>query len=187
MRPAVFLDRDGTLIEEVNFLVDPGDVRLVCGGGQAVAELSAAGFAVVIVTNQSAIGRGLLTEAGLALVHDELEKQLAAHNATLDGIYHCPIAPTIESREVIEHPDRKPGPGMLLRAAADLDIDLSQSWIVGDALRDVLAGRNAGVRATVLVRTGLGSSVDEGHPAIDHVVNDFPAAMRLILGQSTKP
>lgn len=181
MKPAVFLDRDGTLIEEANYLVNPADVRLIPGAGKAVAHLRDAGFAVVVVTNQSAIGRGKLTEAGLTLIHEEMTRQLEARGATLDGIYHCSVAPTTSSRETIEHPDRKPGPGMLVRAAAELDLDLARSWMVGDTLSDLLAGRNAGVYATVLVRTGHGSSVDAGDAAVDHLVDDLSAASRLIL------
>lgn len=181
MTPAVFLDRDGTLIQEANYLVDPADVRLLPGAGEAVKELRSAGFAVVVVTNQSAIGRGMLTEAGLTLIHEELANQLKAFGTELDGIYHCPIAPTNTSSETIDHPDRKPGPGMLIRAAAELDLDLARSWMVGDMLRDLLAGRNAGVHATILVRTGHGSTIDQHHGAIDHVADDLSAASRLIL------
>jgi len=181
MKPAVFLDRDGTLIREANYLVDAADVSLLPGAGEAVMQLRAAGFAVVVVTNQSAIGRGMLTEAGLILIHDELASQLKACGTKLDGIYHCPVAPTTSSRQTIDHPDRKPGPGMLIRAAAELDLDLARSWMVGDTLSDLLAGRNAGVHATILVRTGHGSSVDAGNAAVDHLVDDLSAASRLIL------
>ena len=181
MKPAVFLDRDGTLIEEANYLVNPADVRLLPGAGKAVVQLRDAGFAVVVVTNQSAIGRGMLTEAGLTLIHEEMTRHLKRHGAALDGIYHCPVAPTTSSRETIEHPDRKPGPGMLIRAAAELDLDLARSWMVGDTLSDLLAGRNAGVHATILVRTGHGLSVDAGNAAVDHLVDDLSAASRLIL------
>lgn len=181
MKPAVFLDRDGTLIDEVDYLVDPAAVRLLPGAGEAVRKLRNAGFAVVVVTNQSAIGRGMLTETGLTLIHDELASQLKVCGTMLDGIYHCPIAPSASSQETTEHPDRKPAPGMLLRAAAELDLDLARSWMVGDMIRDLLAGRNASVYATVLVRTGHGSSVDAGNAAVDHVVDDLSAASRVIL------
>jgi D-glycero-D-manno-heptose 1,7-bisphosphate phosphatase len=181
MKPAVFLDRDGTLIKEVDYLVDPADVQLLPGAGKAVARLREAGFAVVVITNQSAIGRGMLTEAGLNRIHAELACQLDLLDTALDGIYHCPVAPTTTTREAIEHPNRKPGPGMLLKAAADLRLDLAHSWMVGDMLSDLLAGRNAGVHATVLVRTGHGPTVDETHPAIDHVADDLAAAVDLIL------
>ena len=100
----------------------------------------------MLVTNQSAIGRGMLTEDRLDLIHDEMNRQLAAAGAALDAIYYCPEAPAGDDRTVVEHPDRKPGPGMLLRAAAELGLDLGASWMVGDMISDVLAGLNAGCR-----------------------------------------
>jgi histidinol-phosphate phosphatase family protein len=149
-RPAVFLDRDGTLIEHVHYLSDPALVRLLPGAAEAVKRLRRAGFAVVLVTNQSAIGRGLLTEDRLAQIHAEMQQQLAASGATIDGIYYCPVAPDSDDRSVVEHQDRKPGPGMLLRAAADLKLDLAASWMVGDLTSDVFAGLNAGCRSILL-------------------------------------
>jgi len=151
LRPAVFLDRDGTIIEHVHHLTDPADVRLVPGAAEAIVALRLAGYACVVVTNQSVIGRGMLTEEGLRRVHDEMCRQLAERGAVLDGIYHCPIVPRTDDPTVVEHPDRKPGPGMLLRAARELGIDLSRSWMVGDSVSDILAGRNAGCRGTVLI------------------------------------
>jgi D-glycero-D-manno-heptose 1,7-bisphosphate phosphatase len=181
MRTAVFLDRDGTLIEHIHHLTDPADVHLVEGGGRAVASLRAAGFACVVVTNQSVVGRGMLDEAGLARVHEVLRRQLADAGTQLDGLYWCPVRPVGDDPTVIEDPDRKPGPGMLQRAARELDLDLARSWMVGDAISDMLAGRNAGCRATVLVRTGHGERVDASHPAVDHVASDLPSAVALIL------
>ena len=116
-RPAVFLDRDGTVIEHVHYLSDPALVRLLPGAAEALRRLRRAGFARVLVTNQSAIGRGMLTVERLDQIHAEMDRQLAASGATLDGIYYCPDAPAGDDRTVVEHSDRKPGPGMLLRAA----------------------------------------------------------------------
>src|SRR5262249_52308905 len=116
-RSAVFLDRDGTLIEHVPYLSDPKLVRLLPGAAEALIRLRRAGFACVLVTNQSAIGRGMLTEDGLAEIHAELHRQLAAAGATLDGTYYCPHAPSGDDRTVVECEDRKPGPGMLRRAS----------------------------------------------------------------------
>ena len=149
-KPAVFLDRDGTLIEHVHYLCDPGEVRILPGAALALKKLRHAGFAVVLVTNQSAIGRGMLTEDRLEQIHTEMRRQLAACGATIDAIYHCPVAPAGDDRSVVEHPDRKPGPGMLLRAADDLELDLAASWMVGDLISDVLAGLNAGCRSILL-------------------------------------
>src|SRR4051794_35868536 len=112
LRPAVFLDRDGTLIEEKDYLSRPEQVCLLPGAAQALCDLRRAGFACVLITNQSGLGRGLFSEADLAAVHEELSQRLAGAGAALDGFFHCPIAPLIKDKTVIEHPDRKPGPGM---------------------------------------------------------------------------
>ena len=149
-RPAVFLDRDGTLIEHVPYLSDPALVRLLPGAAEAIKKLRRAGFVVVLVTNQSAIGRGMLTEERLDQIHTEMRRQLAASGATIDGIYYCPVVPGSEDRSEVEHPDRKPGPGMLRRAATDLNLDLAASWMVGDLVSDVWAGLNAGCRSVLL-------------------------------------
>lgn len=158
MTPAVFLDRDGTLIELVHHLTDPADVALIAGAGAAVKRLRAAGWPVVIVTNQSVIGRGKLTEEGLEKVHAEMNRQLAREGTEIDAIYFCPLAPTQKDQRVIEDPMRKPGPGMLLAAACDHKIDIARSWMVGDTLSDMLAGQNAGCKS-LLVRTGYGHKV----------------------------
>ena len=180
MTAAAFLDRDGTVIELVHHLADPGDVQLIPGAGAAIARLNAIGVPVVIVTNQSVIGRGKLTEAGLVAVHDVMSRQLAAEGAHIDAIYHCPHAPRLKDPRVIAHPDRKPGPGMLVRAAADLELDLSRSVMVGDTLSDMLAGRNAGVAATILVRTGYGNRLEMPDPAVDDIAADMAEAGKLI-------
>ena len=185
MRAAVFLDRDGTLIEHVHYLNEPQQVRLLPGGPEAVRNLQALDFACVVVTNQSAVGRGILTLDRLDQIHREMHRQLAEHGVRLDGVYYCPVAPTSRDRTSIDHPDRKPGPGMLLRAARDLVLDLERSWMVGDMYSDVLAGRNAGCRGTVLVRTGPECDVPtEDDPAIDYVADDLLEAARIIARQS---
>ncbi len=168
-RKAVFLDRDGTVIEHVRYLASPCDVRLLPGAADALARLRAAGFATVMITNQSAIARGVITEADLHEIHEEMCRQLAQRGAVLDAIYHCPIAPLGDDRTQVEHPDRKPGPGMLTKAADDLSLDLAQSWMIGDMISDVLAGRNAGCRGSLLVESGLGLSVDE-----QQLADEFP-------------
>jgi D,D-heptose 1,7-bisphosphate phosphatase len=182
-RPTVFLDRDGTLIEHVHYLSDPALVRLLPGAAEALRRLRQAGFARVLVTNQSAIGRGMLTVDRLEGIHAELERQLAASGATLDGIYYCPAAPTGDDRTTVECPDRKPGPGMLLSAAAEMGLDLAASWMVGDLISDVLAGLNAGCRS-ILVQSGqttpseVATAVAAGRAL---VAADLAAAADLIL------
>jgi D-glycero-D-manno-heptose 1,7-bisphosphate phosphatase len=180
MRRAVFLDRDGTIIEHVHLLTQPSQVRLIAGAADAIRNLQALDYACIIVTNQSVIGRGLLSQAGLDDVHKEMHRQLAQHNVRLDGVFFCPAAPTTSDRTVIEHPDRKPGPGMLQKAAGEMLLDLSRSWIIGDMHSDMLAGRNAGLRGTILVRTGQGDGVDPNDPSVDYVATDLLEASRLI-------
>lgn len=183
MKPAVFLDRDGTLLQFVHYLRDPDDVNLIDGAAEAIAALQAAGYACVVVTNQSAIGRGMLSEAGLVAVHDAMHRQLARHGVALDGVYHCPIAPSVDDPTVIEHPDRKPGPGMLRRAAADLALELRRSWMIGDSISDLLAGHHAGCRGSILVRTGYGAACDIASAPVAHVADDLPAAARWVIEQ----
>lgn len=183
MRPAVFLDRDGTLIELVHHLADPGAVRLIPGAGAAVRRLAEAGFVTVVVTNQSVIGRGLLTEDGLAEIHEVMHRQLAAEGGRVDHVYFCPTAPVTKDPTVIEDPMRKPGPGMLLQAAREHGLDLAASWMVGDTVSDILAGRHAGCR-TVLVRTGYGTRDDGAADVADAIAPDVGAAADLILNQS---
>jgi D-glycero-D-manno-heptose 1,7-bisphosphate phosphatase len=185
-KPAVFLDRDGTIVEQVHHLCDPADIKLINGAADAIRKLRDAGFATVVVTNQSVIGRGMLTVEGLELIHAEMNRQLAAQDTKFDAIYFCPVAPGDNGRERIEHPDRKPGPGMLRRAAREMGLDLSASWMVGDMISDVLAGRNAGCRATILVRTGFGATQDLNHSAIDFVADDLLAAAELILLKASR-
>ncbi len=181
MRRAVFLDRDGTLIEHVPYLVEVERVRLLPGAAEGVAVVRAAGHLCIVVTNQPVIGRGLLDEAGLHRLHAELDRQLAAAGAAIDAYYFCPFPGVLADRTFVEHPDRKPGPGMLLRAAREHDIDLASSWMVGDSLRDLLAGRRAGCRATILVRTGCGERELAHRDAYDFVCLDLKEASARIV------
>ena len=138
---------------------------------------------MVVVTNQSVIGRGKLSEAGLADVHAEMARQLAQEGAAVDAIYHCPLAPTQSDPTVIEDVMRKPGPGMLLAAAREGGFDLADCWMVGDTVSDMLAGRNAGCR-TILVRTGYGAGYAHDRAAVDREVPDLAAAAEIILNQT---
>ena len=180
MKGAVFLDRDGTIIELVHHLTDSADVALIEGAGTAISRLKAAGWPIVIVTNQSVIGRGKLTEAGLSEVHSEMNRQLAPFGAEIDAIYFCPLAPRIKDNTVIEDPMRKPGPGMLLQAAGERNLDLAASWMVGDTVSDMLAGRNAGCR-TILVETGYGAAFKHDRSMIDHTAPSLAEAAEHIL------
>jgi D,D-heptose 1,7-bisphosphate phosphatase len=178
-RPAVFLDRDGTLIEDVPYLADPSGIRFLPGAAEALVRLRRAGFARVLVTNQSGIGRGFFTEDRLREIHAELEGRLAGVGASLDGIYYCPSAPSEE-----DCPDRKPAPGMLLRGAVELGIDLDASWMVGDKMSDAMAGLNAGCRSILLqADEGVAASDGPGTAAAGRflVAADLAAAVDLIL------
>jgi len=185
-RPAVFLDRDGTIIREVGYLRSPTQVRLLPGAAEAIRRLNQAGFAVVVATNQSGIARGLLTEEGLKLIHAALRRRLAKRGARLDAIYHCPHHPEAAAPEHRRRCRcRKPAPGMLLRAARELDLDLTRSFAVGDGERDVIAGLRAGC-CTALVRTGYRADTEKrlgGKPRPDYVADDLLGAANWILKQ----
>jgi D-glycero-D-manno-heptose 1,7-bisphosphate phosphatase len=148
-RPGVFVDRDGTLIEEVGYVNHPSRVRLLPRAADAVHELRRAGRAVVVVTNQAGVGRGYLSPELVAEANAELVRQLAEAGTELDGIYVCPHDPD-DGCEC-----RKPAPGLLLRAASELDLDLTRSVMVGDKPSDLEAAAAAGIPG-VLVLTGLG-------------------------------
>ena len=185
-KPAVFLDRDGTLIESVHYLSRPDQVKLIPGGGEAIKQLQEAGFACILVTNQSPIGQGFITENDLKEIHEVLSKQLAKHNTKLDGFYHCPAVPQIKDRTIVEFYDRKPGPGMLFKAAAEMDIDLTRSWLIGDMISDILAGYHAHCKCLVLVETGNGFQSPQIPPPVKwHQVADLPTAMKLICSSKT--
>jgi len=182
--PAVFLDRDGTLIKQVHYLSDPSQVELLPGGADAVRRLREAGYACVVTTNQSALGPGIITEDDLAAIHEAMHRQLAAEGTAVDAIYYCPTVPTGSDRTIVEDFERKPGPGMIWRAAADLGLDLTRSWAVGDMISDVVAGINADCRGAILVESGLGDgNVDAETEARFIRQPDLAAAATWILGQ----
>lgn len=187
VRPAVFLDRDGTIIREVHYIARAEDVELLSGAAEAIRLLREAGYACVIVSNQSGVGRGLVREEAMWQVQREVERQLGLAGAALDGAYFCTVAPpkdadtAADRRSRIDHPDRKPAPGMLLRAARELGLDITRSWMVGDMESDVLAGRNAGVFRVIHVRTGHGASQPAASAQADFSVADLRDATGVIL------
>lgn len=153
MRPAVFFDRDGTLIREREYLADPDGVELLPGAAAAVRLARRSGYAAVLLTNQSGVGRGRFTVDDVAAVHARLAELLAAEGAVLDGVYLCPHAPPPEGEVGCEC--RKPAPGLALRAAEELGLDLARSIVVGDKSADAALARRIGARG-LWVATGHG-------------------------------
>lgn len=169
LRPALFLDRDGTLMEEVDHCRDPALVKAYPGASKELSRAKAIGWATIIITNQSGIGRGYFTEEEFRAVQSELLRQLGN---VIDASYMAPDHPDTPS------PRRKPAPGMILEATAEHGIDLSRSWMIGDKAIDIECGRNAGVR-TILVETGYGLKTAECSP--DHRAPTVTEAIRIAL------
>lgn len=174
-RAAVFLDRDGTIIAETEYLADPNGVVLLPGACEALEQLTALGYALVVVTNQSGIARGLYAEEDFRAVQARLEAMLAECGIRLDAVLHCP-----------HHPDftgpcecRKPALGLYRRAAADLDLDLSASVYVGDRVSDVLPALRTG-GAGYLVRTGYGADEATRIPPGIRVIDALPDLPRIL-------
>ncbi len=163
----LFLDRDGTVNKEADYLSDPEEVELLPGVASVISRAHEAGYKVVVVSNQSGIGRGYFTEETLSGIHSRLNDLLKKENTFLDGIYYCPHV------EADQCTCRKPQPGMLLRAAEEFNGDLKHSIMVGDKNSDIGAGKNAGC-ITVLVRTGYGVQTEkENRHGADHVVDSL--------------
>lgn len=178
---AVFLDRDGTINVEVQYLKKVDDFQFIPGVPWALRHLKEAGFLLVVVTNQSGIGRGYYDEAELATIHSHMHADLATFGASIDACYFCPHHPEHATGDYrIECACRKPLPGMLQQAALDLDIDLASSFMIGDKLADVAAGINAGC-TSLLVLTGYGSAQAAGLPEGVRVYPDLPSAAEAIL------
>lgn len=188
-RRALFLDRDGTLNREVGVIHTPEALELIDGVPDALRRAGAAGFQTIVVTNQSAIALGQLDEAGLAGVHDRLRDLLYDDDVRLDAIYYCPHHPTDGTgRWTGPCECRKPSPGLLERAQREMGINLRESYMIGDRMRDVRAGLAAGSTA-LLVRTGFGK--DEEAEALNAdeacapaaILDNLPAAVDWILSR----
>ncbi|WP_334109649.1 HAD-IIIA family hydrolase [Thermodesulfitimonas autotrophica] len=186
-KPAVFLDRDGVIVKEVGPITSCGQVELYPGAAEAIAALNQEGWLTIVITNQSAVARGLLSETELQGIHDFLCQMLAARGARLDGLFYCPhLPPEEDGREeppyLVSCSCRKPAPGLIEKAAREFKIDWTRSYMVGDRECDILAGANAGL-ATVLVRTGYGvqhyKGTAGGEP--DFIFDDLAEAVRFLL------
>ncbi len=181
MRPAVFLDRDGTIAEEHGYLNHASRFRLLPCSASAIRTLADAGFAVFVVTNQSGVGRGYFPESLVHEIHETMQRHLAAEGVRLGGIYYCPHT----GEEGCEC--RKPQPGMLLRAAREHGLNLAKSYVVGDRYADIETAHRAGARG-VLVRTGYGAGELQWHganwrKAPEAVADDVLAAAEWIVAQ----
>lgn len=181
--PAVFLDRDGTLNSEREYLSDPDLLELIPGVVEALRKLQDAGYLLIVVTNQSGIGRGYYTEADMHAVNRRLEEQLTTGGVHLSKIYFAPEAPEQPSR------GRKPSPQFLFDAREEFGVTLPGSFMVGDKLIDLECGWNAGVRRSILVRTGYGRKTESANPGLSErawIVDDLPAAANRILSDVHK-
>jgi D-glycero-D-manno-heptose 1,7-bisphosphate phosphatase len=162
LRPALFLDRDGVLNEDQGYVSRWEDFRWIPGAREAVAAFNRAGWLVIVVTNQSGVGRGYYTEDEMHALHARMSQELAADGARIDAFYHAPQHPEAEV-EAYRHPDppdRKPNPGMILRALADWPIDRDRSILVGDKHTDLEAAHRAGVRALLFPGGDLSAFLD---------------------------
>lgn len=150
---AIFLDRDDTIIDDPGYINDPDQVEILPGVSQSLIELQKMGYKLVVVSNQSGVARGIVTEKKLEKIHQRMESLLSREGAYIDSIYYCPYHPEgVVPRYSKESDMRKPSPGMILQAANDLDIDLGRSWTIGNAYRDVEAGLRAGCK-TILINS----------------------------------
>jgi D-glycero-D-manno-heptose 1,7-bisphosphate phosphatase len=178
MKRAIFLDRDGTIIEERHYLCRVEDVAILPGAAMALRQLQQAGYRLFIVSNQSGVGRGYFTVADVERVNDHLVQELLRDGVRFEKIYFATEGPEVPSR------GRKPSPQFLLDARDEFGLDLAQSYMIGDKLIDLQCGWNAGVKQCLLVRTGYGAEaerVSAGQLGAAAVVDDLFAAVQLIL------
>jgi len=181
MKRAVFLDRDGTLIAEKNYLSRPEDVVIFPGVAGALKRLQEAGFHLFIVSNQSGVGRGYFTLADVDRVHEHLCRELARDGIRFEKVYTAPEAPSQPSR------GRKPSPQFLFDARDEFALDLAESFMIGDKRIDLECGWNAGVQRSLLVRTGYGAALEQEAPAEltrAVIVDDLPEAAEWILNRN---
>lgn len=189
-RRAVFLDRDGTVNEEVGYVCNRTQFRLYDYAAEAVRLLNEAGWLAIVVTSQAGIARGMFTESFLTQIHEQMKTELADAGATIDAIYYCPHHPTEGESPYRQECDcRKPKPGMLTKAAAELNVDLAASVVIGDRFRDLGMAQAVGARS-VLVLTGYGREELETDSANwpqqpDHIAENLLEAVRWVIKQSS--
>ena len=178
---AIFFDRDDTLIEDPGYISNPEQVKLLTGVPRALIELKALGYKLVVVTNQSAVARGIITEKVLGDIHKRLEQLLAEENAFLDGIYYCPYHPKgVVKKYRQESEFRKPNPGMLLKAAEEMDLDLDQSWCVGNSSSDIEAGLRAGCKTILIDLPSRQQQLKPGEPRPDYKAVNIKEVVNIV-------
>jgi len=188
-RVAVFLDKDGTINEDVGYLADPNEFKLLPGVTEGIKLLNQAGFKVIVVSNQSGIARGLFSEEMVRKIDKKMQDELLSRGALLDAIYFCPHHPDIgEPPYRQDCYCRKPKPGLLLRAAKIHRINLAHSYMVGDKLSDVEAGRRAGCRTILLLKNETQNSLGKAKKLVwktkpDYIVSNLYIAAQLICKQ----
>ncbi len=181
---AVFLDKDGTLVENIPYNVDPARIRLARGALPALRRMASAGYELVVVSNQSGIARGVFAESALADVEERLQELVSPAGIRFAGFYWCPHHPEgVLPRYSIACDCRKPAPGLLRRAAHDLGLDLQASWMVGDILNDVEAGRRAGCRVVLVDNGGETEWVRSPIRDPDFIVSNLKQAAAIICGE----
>jgi len=182
---AVFMDRDGTINEEVGYLSRIEELKLIPGAAQAIRLINEEEMKTVVVTNQSGVARGFFTEECVRIINSSLNEMLRLEGAFIDRFYYCPHHPTAGNEPYRRVCDcRKPEPGMLLQAAEELDIDLAASYVIGDMLKDLEAGRRVGAKG-ILVRTGYGNNIIvTDKPA--YIAGDLLDAVKWILSDRQK-
>jgi len=183
---AIFLDRDDTIIEDSGYINSPEQVKLAAGAAGALVDLRKMGYKIIVVSNQSGIARGIITEQAIAQIHERLEQLLAEQNAHLDRIYYCPYHPDGAVQRFRKDSDwRKPKPGMLFAAAKEMKIDLADSWMVGNDYRDVAAGKAAGCR-TILIKSHTNMPVKQlDEPDADFEVINLKEAVNIVKRETT--
>ncbi len=178
---AIFLDRDGTIIEDPGYINHPDQLKLLEGVPEALIELKTLGYKLIIASNQSGVARGIVTEKALAQIHDRLRQMLAEKGARLDAIYYCPYHPDGVVPKYRKESDlRKPNPGMLLAAAKDMDIDLTESWVIGNSGRDTEAGARAGCKTILIEHPARQEQPKLGQPRPDHRAVNMKEAVNII-------
>jgi len=178
---AIFLDRDDTLIEDPGYINSPEQVKLLDGVAEALIELKALGYKLVVVTNQSSVARGIVSEKVLGEIHNRLEQLLEEKKAFLDRIYYCPYHPDGAVKKYRKESDfRKPNPGMLLKAAEEMGLDLGQSWCVGNSISDMEAGLRAGCKTILIDLPSHQQQLEPGQPRPDYKAVNIKEVVNII-------